>query len=121
MNSIGSGQGCVSFSRSGVRQVCFALARLPLQLSFLFPIVIVRHRAAQTRTAVTQHTVEDLLDPATRKNIFQQIFTVTNRLSCSVAKKLKTRQVLEAMVHQIEAETADAGENAGGAHPGRIL
>jgi hypothetical protein len=73
----------------------------------------------KTRVAATQHTLEDLLVPAVRKNLVQQMSTATSRIPGSVGERRKMRQELEAMVHQIEAETADAGENAGaGRTPG---
>ena len=46
-----------------------------------------------------------------------QMSTATSRLPGSIGERRKMRQELESMVHQLEAETADAGENAGG---GRI-
>ena len=39
--------------------------------------------------------------------------TATNNVPGSVGERRKMRQELEAMVHQIEAETGDAGENGG--------
>ena len=65
----------------------------------------------KTRTAATQHALEDLVGPA-RKNLVQQMSTATNRLPGTVAERRKMRQELEAMVRQIEAEAADASENA---------
>jgi len=67
----------------------------------------------KTRSAATQYSLEDLLDPAIRKNLVSQMSTATSRLPGSVGERRKMRQELEAMVHQVEAETADAGENAG--------
>ena len=70
-----------------------------------------------TRNVATQYSLDDLLDPATRKSLVTQMSTATSRLPGSVGERRKMRQELESMVHQLEAETADAGENAGG---GRI-
>ena len=67
----------------------------------------------KTRAVATQYSLEDLLVPATRKILVQQMSTVTSKLPGSVGERRKMRQQLEAMVHQVEAETADAGENAG--------
>ena len=67
----------------------------------------------KTRSIATEFTLGDLLDPRKRKGLVQQMSTATNRLPGSVGERRKMRQELEAMVHQLEAETADAGENAG--------
>ena len=67
----------------------------------------------KTRSVATQYTLEDLLDQKTRKNLVQQMSTATNRLPGSVGERRKMRQELESLVHQLEAETADANENAG--------
>ena len=67
----------------------------------------------KTRAVATQYSLEDLLVPATRKILVQQMSTATSKLPGSVGERRKMRQELEAMVHQVEAETADAGENAG--------
>ena len=48
-----------------------------------------------------------------RKKLVQLMSTVTSQIPGSVGERRKMRQELEAMVHQIEAETADAGENGG--------
>jgi hypothetical protein len=67
----------------------------------------------KTREAACQYTLEDLEDKQTRRNLVQQMSTATNQLPGSVGERRKMRQQLEAMVYQIEAETADQGENAG--------
>ena len=67
----------------------------------------------KTRAVATQYSLEDLLAPATRKNLVQQMSTATSRLPGSVGERRKMRQELEAMVHQVEAETTDAGGNVG--------
>ena len=48
-----------------------------------------------------------------RNNLVRQMSTLTSQMPGSVGERRKMRQELEAMVHQIEAETADAGENGG--------
>ena len=47
------------------------------------------------------------------KNLVQQMSSATHKLLWSVGERRKMRQELEAMVHQIETETADNGENIG--------
>ena len=61
-------------------------------------------------SVATEFTLEDLLDPGKRKGLVQQMSTATNRLPGSVGERRKMRQELEAMVHQLEAETTDAGK-----------
>ena len=58
-------------------------------------------------------TLKDLQDPAARKKIVQQMATVARAIPGSVGERRHMRQLLEAMVDQIEAETADRGENGG--------
>ena len=67
----------------------------------------------KTREAATQYTLADLANKDTRKNLVQQMSSATSKLPGSVGERRKMRQELEAMVHQIETETADNGENAG--------
>ena len=67
----------------------------------------------RTHEAATAYTLEDLSKKDVRKNLLQQMSTATNNLPGSVGERRKMRQELEAMVHQIEAETTDAGENGG--------
>ena len=65
----------------------------------------------RTREAARQYTLADLDDKQTRRNLVQQMST--NQLPGSIGERRKMRQELQAMVHQLEAETADQGENAG--------
>jgi hypothetical protein len=67
----------------------------------------------RTHEAATAYTLEDLSKKDVRKNLLQQMSTATNNLPGSVGERRTMRQQLEAMVHQKEAETADAGENGG--------
>ena len=48
-----------------------------------------------------------------RRELVQQMSSATNLIPGSIGERRKMRQELDAMVHQIEAETADLGENAG--------
>jgi hypothetical protein len=66
----------------------------------------------RTREAATK-TLEELNDKAVRKNLIQQMSTVTSGLPGSVGERRKMRHELESMVQQIEAETADNDENGG--------
>ena len=70
----------------------------------------------RTREAATAYTLEDLEDKNVRKNLVQQMSSATSQLPGSVGERRKMRQELESMVHQLEAETADNGENGGAGH-----
>ena len=48
-----------------------------------------------------------------RRELVQQMSSATNLIPGSIGERRKMRQELDAMVHQIEAETADLGKNAG--------
>ena len=67
----------------------------------------------KTREAATQYTLADLENKDSRRNLVQQMSSATSKLPGSVGERRKMRQELEAMVHQIETETADNGENGG--------
>ena len=67
----------------------------------------------RTRKACQDYTLESLTDKSKRRELVQQMSTVTNLIPGSIGERRKMRQELEAMVHQIEAETADTGMNGG--------
>ena len=67
----------------------------------------------RTREAATDYTLEDLRNKEVCQNLVGQMSTATSKLPGSIGERRSMRQELEAMVHQIEAETADAGENGG--------
>ena len=67
----------------------------------------------KTHEAATSYTLDDLSNKEIRTKLLQQMSTATSDLPGSVGERRRMRQELEAMVHQIEAETADAGENGG--------
>ena len=67
----------------------------------------------RTRQACDGYTLESLTDPAKRRELVQQMSSVTNMIPGSIGERRKMRQELEAMVHQVEAETADLGMNGG--------
>ena len=67
----------------------------------------------KTREAASDYTLADLEDKATRRNLVQQMSSATSKLPGSVGERRKMRQELESMVHQLETESADNGENAG--------
>ncbi|CAK0867486.1 unnamed protein product [Prorocentrum cordatum] len=54
-----------------------------------------------------------VMDKTKRRELVQQMSTVTNLIPGPIGERRKMRQELEAMVHQIEAETADLGMNGG--------
>ena len=67
----------------------------------------------RTKTACQDYALESLMDKGKRRELVQQMSTVTNLIPGSIGERRKMRQQLEAMVHQIEAETADFGMNGG--------
>ena len=71
----------------------------------------------RTRRACQDFTLESLMDQMQRKQLVQQLSSVTNMIPGSIGERRQLRQHLEAMVHQVETEAADLGMNGGG---GRI-
>ena len=67
----------------------------------------------RTRAACQDYTLESLQDPKARRELVQQMSSATNVIPGSVGERRQMRQELEAMVHQVEAETADLGMNGG--------
>ncbi|CAK0889497.1 unnamed protein product [Prorocentrum cordatum] len=65
------------------------------------------------KKACQDYTLESLMDKGERRELVQQMSTVTNLIPGSIGERRKMRQELEAIVHQIEAETADFGMNGG--------
>ncbi|CAK0838817.1 unnamed protein product [Prorocentrum cordatum] len=67
----------------------------------------------RTRKACEDYTLDSLIDKTKRRELVQQMSTVTNLIPGSIGERRKMHQELEAMAHQIEAETADLGVNGG--------
>ena len=67
----------------------------------------------RTREACQDYTLQSLTDPQLRRELVQQMSSATNAIPGSIGERRKMRQELEAMVHQVEAETADLGMNGG--------
>ena len=67
----------------------------------------------KTHPGAAEYTLQDLQDKAKCKDLVLQMSTSTSRLPGSVGERRQMRQLLEGMVNQIEAETADLGENGG--------
>ena len=67
----------------------------------------------RTRQAAQDYSLESLMDMKVRRELVQQMSSVSNVIPGSVGERRKMRQDLEAMVHQVEAETADLGMNGG--------
>ena len=65
------------------------------------------------RQAAQDYSLESLIDSKVRRELVQQMSSVSNVTPGSVGERGKMRQELEAMVHQVEAETADLGMNRG--------
>ena len=53
------------------------------------------------------------MDKGKRRELVQHMSTATNLIPGSIGERRNMRQELEAMVHQVEAETADFGMNGG--------
>ena len=67
----------------------------------------------KTHQSAGDYTLEDLQDAKKRRDLVSQMSTSTAKLPGSVGERRLMRQRLDAMVNQIEAETADHKENAG--------
>ena len=67
----------------------------------------------RTRKACEEYTLDSLMDKTKRRDLVQHMSTATNLIPGSIGERRKMRQELEAMVHQVEAETADLGMNGG--------
>ena len=61
-------------------------------------------------------TLNDLATSESRRKLVQQMSTVSSNIPGSIGERRKMRQELEAMVDQVEAETAGAHDN----HAGRL-
>ena len=72
-----------------------------------------QHVFLKTHAAAADYTLEDLRDPQKRKDLVSQMSTSTSKLPGSVGERRNMRQKLDAMVNQIEAETADQREQGG--------
>ena len=53
------------------------------------------------------------MDKTKRRELVQQMSSVSHMIPGSIGERRKMRAELEAMVHQVEAETADLGMNGG--------
>ena len=67
----------------------------------------------RTRQACQDFTLESLMDQQQRRQLVQQMSSVADMIPGSISERRQMRQHLEAMVHQVEAETADLGMNGG--------
>ena len=65
------------------------------------------------RQAAQDYSLESLMDSKVWRELVQHMSSVSNAIPGSVGERRKMRQELEAMVHQVEAETADLGMNGG--------
>ena len=72
-----------------------------------------QHTFLKTHAAAKDYTLQDLEDPVKRRDLVGQMSTSTSRMQGSVGERRGMRQKLDAMVNQIEAETADQQENGG--------
>ena len=67
----------------------------------------------RTRQAASDYTLDSLMDKTKRRELVQQMSSVANMIPGSIGERRKMRAEPEAMVHQVEAETADLGMNGG--------
>ena len=65
----------------------------------------------RTSEALQDYTLESLRDPALRQGLVQQMSSATSAIRGSIGERRNMRQELEAMVHQVEADTADFGHD----------
>ena len=86
-----------------MRHTRFRYWRLDTSLRLMTPAM--QRTFFRTHEAATAYTLEDLSKKDVRKKLLQQMSTATSNLPGSVGERRKMRQELEAMVHQIEAET----------------
>ena len=104
--------------------LCNALVRRAVHEAYALPLLAAGHDASRddpgcakklfrTRQALQEYTLESLLDLKLRRELVQQMSSATSAIPGSVGERRNMRQELEAMVHQVEAETADLGMNGG--------
>ena len=60
----------------------------------------------RTRQALQEDTLESLLDRNVRRELVQQMSSATSAIAGSIGELRNMRAELEAMVHQLEAESA---------------
>ena len=62
----------------------------------------------RTRQALQEDTLETVMDRHVRRELVQQMSSATSAIPGSIGERRNMRAELEAMVHQLEAETARA-------------
>ena len=62
----------------------------------------------RTRQALQEDTLESVMDRYVRRELVQQMSSATSAIAGSIGERRNMRAELEAMVHQLEAETARA-------------
>ena len=62
----------------------------------------------RTRQALQEDTLESVMDRHVRRELVQQMSSATSAIAGSIGERRNMRAELEAMVHQVEAETARA-------------
>ena len=67
----------------------------------------------RTRKACEDFTLGSLMNQQQRRQLVQQMSRVTNMIPGTIGERRLMRKHLEAMVHQVEGETADLGMNGG--------
>ena len=67
----------------------------------------------RTRQAVQEDTLESVMDRYVRRELVQQMSSATSAIPGSIGERRNMLAELEAMVHQVEAETADLNMNGG--------
>ena len=62
----------------------------------------------RTRQALQEDTLESVMERHVRRELVQQMLSATSAIPGSIGERRNMRAELEAMVHQVEAETARA-------------
>lgn len=60
----------------------------------------------RTRQALQEDTLESVMDRYVRRELVQQMSSATSAIAGSIGERRNMRAELEAMVHQLEAESA---------------
>ena len=97
--------------------LCDALVRRAVHEAHAIPLLAAGHDASRdgpgcaknifrTRKALQEYTLESLVDHKVRRELVQQMSSATSAIAGSIGERRNMRAELEAMVHQLEAESA---------------
>ena len=94
-----------------MKHTMFSYWLLDTMLRVMIPGV--QRTFVRTRQAAQYYNRESLMDRKVRRELVQQLPSASNAIPGPIGERRQMRQELEAMVHQVEAETADLGMNGG--------